>query len=95
MEQFERERESNRGMSNLEKVLIQSCELHTNMQKNGKQETMIFSLNTRADRLIKKMTLAMKRSEATGDWTNYYKLDDDLTEVNSKIEGLENTLGGN
>ena len=81
-------------MSNLEKVLIQSCKLQTNMQKSGTKETLIFSLNTRADRLLKQISLAMKCAEATGDWTTYEKLNTDLNEVNSKIEGLENTLDG-
>ena len=90
---FERERESIRGMSNLEKVLVESCklQLQTHMQKSGSNETIIFSLNTRAGCLIKKISLAMQRAEATGDWTKYLKLGDDLGEANSKIEGLENT----
>ena len=58
-EAFDRERDANRGMSNVEKVLVQTCQLQAAMCKNNKTEARLFLLNVRADRLVKQMDLAL------------------------------------
>jgi len=62
------------------------------MQRNNKTETKLFSLNVRADRLVKQMDLELQRAKATDNWTRYDKLQDELDDANSLVKEVETTL---
>ena len=90
---FERERDGNRGMSHMEKVLVQTCELQASLHKSNKSEAKLFSLNVRADRIVKQMELALQRASASGDWSKYDELQVNLERVNNDIEEMETKIG--
>jgi hypothetical protein len=90
--EFERTRDANRGMSKVEEVLVKTCEIQGAMHQSTKSETKLFSLNVRADRIVKQMQLALERGKATEDYSTYDKLQKDLDTVNEKVEDMENNL---
>ena len=91
-EEFERTRDANRGMSKVEEVLVKTCEIQGAMHQSTKSETKLFSLNVRADRIVKQMQLALEHGKATEDYSTYDKLQKDLDSVNEKVEEMENNL---
>ncbi|KAL7526540.1 hypothetical protein ACHAWF_001811, partial [Thalassiosira exigua] len=72
---FERQREANRGMSNVERVLVKTCESQREFQqsfnKNSKSDSVMFSVSMRADRLLKEMGLEAQQAAVTGNWDRY------------------------
>ena len=79
-------------MTNVEQVLVKTCELQTSSMRNTKKETKLFSLNVRADRLVRQMELESHRAQATSDWSRYGKLQDELDIVNGSIKDMEEKM---
>ena len=89
VDSFARSRDDNRGNSVMENVLLQTVQFNCNFERKSMYEVKLFSLNVRADRTLKQMSLAFEQGKAVNTFEAYNKLQEKLHEINSEIESIE------
>jgi len=89
---FDRERDANRGMSPLERMLANQEINAEKKRKQSKQEAILMSLNLRASRCQNELKMAFEYGKLEDDYDDYKKLKEKMREYDCEIQEMEKLM---